>query len=939
MSDSRNIPKEISSDYGKDYAFLRATGLKYIENLAHRLWTDYNTHDPGVTMLEMLSYAITDLGYRIAMPVEDILAQPKDNLKHMHEQFLSAIRALPSCPVSADDYRQLLVRIKGVRNCWITASDRRIVAKFRNLPIEGRPELHYKIPGESIDPTKEREFKLQGLNSILLDYDESVFLSEEDKKKDKAARQQLIADTKKAINSQVLEVYQRFRNLAEDIDTIREVPLAGVVICGDIDIEPNADPEEVWARIVVNIDQYLAPDIPFYSLREMQEMGKSTDQIFQGPVFDFTAPYPFATPGNPFVKKGFICSEDLTGSELRSEVRLSDLIRIIMTTDGVRLVKVIEFGLCDCDETNMDTVRRAVAGDKWNLCITPGHKPVFCTDSSVLNLFKGVMPIELKMAEARQRLDQLRDERNLKMQAKLTEDLPMPDGRYREVGKYQTFQNDFPETYGIGRVGLADSATTRRKAQAKQLQGYLLFFEQVLANYFAQLENVGILFSADTSIARTYFTTAVQGITKAREIFAGFDNWQSEVEKLLLDTGLDPYISRKNMFLDHLLARFAERFNEYVFLMYRLYRDDADRIVIRQKVEYLKDYYNVSTSRGAGFDYYNPLPDKEIAANVPGMEKRISRLLGFNHYHRLPLSNLSYQVIETGLVNVEIDGVPATVQGYGWLIRQGGETVLASATTFVKKADAYEELGLASLLGCERIHYRHDLTDDGSMVSFHLVNTKGEVIASHPRHYPVASGELPDGPFAQLESVIGGFIRYLLEEFRLEGMYVVENLLLRPDFDVPPDKKDLFLPVCIAADGSFCPPLDPYSFRVTVVLPGYSMRLRNKYFRQYAERLIRMETPAHVLPRICFVSEEHMEEFETVHTAWLASLKDRFADDDAEKPEKLETYTNNLQALIEVLGRLFTIYEEGRLTDCDDDTPEKNPIVLGSSMLGSLKDE
>jgi hypothetical protein len=36
---------------------------------------------------------------------------------------------------------------------------------------------------------------------------------------------------------------------------------------------------------------------------------------------------------------------------------------------------------------------------------------------------------------------------------------------------------------------------------------------------------------------------------------------------------------------------------------------------------------------------------------------------------------------------------------------------------------------------------------------------------------------------------------------------------------------------------------------------------------------------------------------------------------------------------------MFTIYEQGRLTDCDDDTPEKNPIILGSSQLGSFESD
>jgi uncharacterized protein len=37
------------------------------------------------------------------------------------------------------------------------------------------------------------------------------------------------------------------------------------------------------------------------------------------------------------------------------------------------------------------------------------------------------------------------------------------------------------------------------------------------------------------------------------------------------------------------------------------------------------------------------------------------------------------------------------------------------------------------------------------------------------------------------------------------------------------------------------------------------------------------------------------------------------------------------------MEEIFTVYEQGRLADCDDETPERNPVILGSSTLGSLE--
>ncbi len=69
-----SLPKNVDTKDDLDFSFLRQKGLEYIEHLSHYLWTDYNTHDPGITILEMLAYAITELGARIEMPMENILA-------------------------------------------------------------------------------------------------------------------------------------------------------------------------------------------------------------------------------------------------------------------------------------------------------------------------------------------------------------------------------------------------------------------------------------------------------------------------------------------------------------------------------------------------------------------------------------------------------------------------------------------------------------------------------------------------------------------------------------------------------------------------------------------------------------------------------------------------------------------------------------------------
>ena len=52
------------------------------------------------------------------------------------------------------------------------------------------------------------------------------------------------------------------------------------------------------------------------------------------------------------------------------------------------------------------------------------------------------------------------------------------------------------------------------------------------------------------------------------ELFGDFPNLTDLLDDLAEDNEL--FVERRNIFLDHLLARFNEQFNEYVLLMYSL---------------------------------------------------------------------------------------------------------------------------------------------------------------------------------------------------------------------------------------------------------------------------------------------------------------------------------------------------------------------------------
>ena len=112
-----------------DFDVLRKEGIEYLGKLGGKLWTDHNVHDPGITILEVLCYALLDLGYRTNLPVKDILTCSQTDSATDNNFFTQS--AILSCnPLTILDLRKLLIDIKGVRNAWLeVATDQKDICR------------------------------------------------------------------------------------------------------------------------------------------------------------------------------------------------------------------------------------------------------------------------------------------------------------------------------------------------------------------------------------------------------------------------------------------------------------------------------------------------------------------------------------------------------------------------------------------------------------------------------------------------------------------------------------------------------------------------------------------------------------------------------------------------------------------------------------------
>ena len=212
-------------DPALDQSQLFALGLDDVRRFSRQLWTDHNTHDPGITILELLCYALTDLSYRAQFPLEDLLATPTDNAQNMAAQFFTAREILPNRPLTVADYRKLLIDLPEVRNAWISPHPLRYFTDT----------IHKRLWRDDPGTFGIRPVNSHGVYDIRLEFMDEVTTPEK--------RQAVIAGA--------MRVLQANRNLCEDFVSIPSAATAkrrAIIPSSTISRRSTASPMRVCLR-------------------------------------------------------------------------------------------------------------------------------------------------------------------------------------------------------------------------------------------------------------------------------------------------------------------------------------------------------------------------------------------------------------------------------------------------------------------------------------------------------------------------------------------------------------------------------------------------------------------------------------------------------------------------------------------------------------------
>ena len=286
------------------------------------------------------------------------------------------------------------------------------------------------------------------------------------------------------------------------------------------------------------------------------------------------------------------------------------------------------------------------------------------------------------------------------------------------------------------------------------------------------------------------------------------------------------------------------------------------------------------------------------------MERRLAGLLGIRNFSRRNLGDIVYDA------NAEVDG-NATDKFLFRVRKTTGEILFTSNLKYDTADLARSELQRAINLGLLPSGYDRKTAVNGKFF-FNIIDDKSQILARGPGFFDSA---------AQLDDIIDAVMDYLRAHYSDEGLFLIENLLLRPE-----QAADPFLPICPAPAGTDLSEEDPYSYRLHIILPAYGSRFSNMDFRVLAESVIREETPAHLLPKICWISQEDMIGLETTYRDWI-SLKAGVATN--QRPEKLTAF---FQALFAVRN----VYPTQQLRECVSGA-EQAQFIVGQTALGTEK--
>lgn len=237
--DSVTISRESIKNNEAGFTELKIRGVHLAQEISGHIWSDYNAHDPGVTILEQLCYAITDLVFRADIDVAGFLANNDGLIDYPVQSLHSPEEIFPCRPTTVADFRKILLdEVKEIDNIWL------LVPSAENSMADGICGLY------------EAEIKSTQKTGI----------------------------TNKILTEKIFNTFSRYRNLCEDLVSVTVLEERSCTLHAKIEIESSQYTDDLLAEIYFKCSEYISGNSLLCSYEEQLAQGRTLEQLFDGPL-------------------------------------------------------------------------------------------------------------------------------------------------------------------------------------------------------------------------------------------------------------------------------------------------------------------------------------------------------------------------------------------------------------------------------------------------------------------------------------------------------------------------------------------------------------------------------------------------------------------------------------------------------------------------------
>ncbi|MBQ4839621.1 hypothetical protein [Pseudoalteromonas luteoviolacea] len=634
------IASDASLHSGQDLEELRAQGIAQLQKLAPETWSDHNVFDPGITLLEVLAYVLSDLSYKLNYPVEDLLNAEYDEQSTL-TQFLTSEQVMFSHCVTLADYRRLLLDIPEIQNLTIDV---------RNDGVNGATVLDLVV-----QPHQHTQASHQSLQQ------------------------------------EIHKTFAKARTVSHQLGNIEFYQPAPVYVGMHLVLKDAHDLVQVLADILTKIALEISPNLPRYNAQQLLERGMNIDDIYVGPALKNGFILDTDLDNTP-VKKHLYSSDILDALRVHPNIEQIEEFRFIVEHGGQPGYEYWQVEIQDLDpnSTNLapelgflselffDGITLMIEGQSYTLNSDEIASIKSAVSENIISQGMDPYAEESNSSQAFLPLSQYHSLQHELPKTYAVTELSLS----REIDSAQKAQL----LQFKGYLHLFDQLLADQHKQIDVLPHILALPQYMHFERLGQIMDLMLASEALSSplldefwqrvalLPHTQLSQAVSGISGINHLvkMAMAEYQESGLQQQLEADFSISQLTRLNDSLAHLLARFAvklpnanllkyrEVFAFYVNILGNCHQDPSHQEDLLSRLVLLRQYVDkcrllnemgiLGENRCRGFNYLSKTPK---TAHLASLGRLIMRNLGFSHNGQMPMATHnreSFYLLESDLL-------------------------------------------------------------------------------------------------------------------------------------------------------------------------------------------------------------------------------------------------------------------------------------------------